>query len=80
MSAKLIMDLCKKPISGHGGPPVKVKVNMYIKSFGPVSETNMEYDLDCYFRQEWKDDRMAFRYDGLPELAMNWQFLDKVLY
>ncbi|CAL8119985.1 unnamed protein product [Orchesella dallaii] len=63
-----------------GGPPVTIEVNMYIKSLGPVSETEEVYSLDCYFRQMWVDNRLKFNASatGLSEFSMNWLFLDKV--
>ncbi|ODM90107.1 Gamma-aminobutyric acid receptor subunit alpha-6 [Orchesella cincta] len=63
-----------------GGPPVTIEVNMYIKSLGPVSETDEVYSMDCYFRQMWVDNRLKFNASatGLSEFSMNWLFLDKV--
>ncbi|CAH1777614.1 unnamed protein product [Owenia fusiformis] len=43
-----------------GGRPVEVKSNIYIKSMGPISEEDMMYEMDVYFRQEWNDSRLAF--------------------
>ncbi|XP_065337141.1 gamma-aminobutyric acid receptor subunit alpha-1-like isoform X3 [Cloeon dipterum] len=61
-----------------GGPPVKITVNMYIKSIGPVSETDEWYAMDCYFRQKWFDSRLRFNLTGLDEFSMNWLFLERV--
>ncbi|XP_059478762.1 gamma-aminobutyric acid receptor subunit alpha-6-like isoform X2 [Neocloeon triangulifer] len=61
-----------------GGPPVKITVNMYIKSIGPVSETDEWYAMDCYFRQKWYDSRLQFNLTGLDEFSMNWLFLERV--
>ncbi|XP_064482178.1 gamma-aminobutyric acid receptor alpha-like isoform X2 [Ornithodoros turicata] len=35
---------------------------MLIRSMGPISELDMEYSMDCYFRQQWTDHRL--RFDG----------------
>ncbi|KAI5700154.1 hypothetical protein M8J75_014970 [Diaphorina citri] len=61
-----------------GGPPIIVAVNMYIKSFGPIVETDEKYVMDVYFRQSWFDKRLQFNVSGLDELSMSWLFLDKL--
>ena len=61
-----------------GGPPVKVVVNLSIRSMGPVDEGRMAYSLDCYFRQSWFDNRLTFNATGISELALNWAFLAKI--
>ena len=46
---------------------------------GPIDETTQRYTLDCYFRQYWYDERLVYNGTTLTrELAMNWQFLDKI--
>lgn len=56
--------------------PVIVEVDINIRSMGPISEQKMveplaslplhirlsfkEFSLDCYFRQKWLDERLAF--------------------
>lgn len=43
------------------GVPTLVKTNMLIRSMGPVSELDMDYSMDCYFRQYWRDKRLSFK-------------------
>ncbi|KAI4804377.1 hypothetical protein KUCAC02_026007 [Chaenocephalus aceratus] len=38
----------------------EVKTDIYVTSFGPVSDTDMEYTIDVFFRQSWKDERLKF--------------------
>ena len=45
---------------------------------GPVDEISQTFQLDCYFRQFWKDLRLQFNGTGLTELPMNWLFLTKI--
>ena len=33
-------------------------VNMAIRSMGPVDDKTEAFNLDCYFRQSWLDDRL----------------------
>ncbi|EGT36787.1 hypothetical protein CAEBREN_18713 [Caenorhabditis brenneri] len=40
--------------------PLQVEVDISVRSMGPISEQNMEFSLDCYFRQKWLDRRLAF--------------------
>ncbi|KAK2172085.1 hypothetical protein NP493_994g01006 [Ridgeia piscesae] len=46
---------------GFGGAPTLVDVNMNIRSMGPISEIDMAYQMDCYFRQSWVDKRLQFK-------------------
>ncbi|XP_032829355.1 gamma-aminobutyric acid receptor subunit alpha-5 [Petromyzon marinus] len=45
---------------GLGDGVTEVKTNVYVTSFGPVSDTDMEYTVDVFFRQTWKDERLKF--------------------
>ncbi|KAI3385958.1 hypothetical protein SNEBB_000390 [Seison nebaliae] len=40
--------------------PLSIKVSMHINSIGPISEKDMSYAMDCYFRQSWKDTRLSY--------------------
>ncbi|KAK2107723.1 Gamma-aminobutyric acid receptor subunit alpha-5 [Saguinus oedipus] len=39
----------------------QVRTDIYVTSFGPVSDTEMEYTIDVFFRQSWKDERLRFK-------------------
>ena len=43
-----------------GGDPTEIKVNIFIRSMGPIDESLQKFTFDCYFRQSWKDLRLAF--------------------
>ncbi|XP_016306873.1 gamma-aminobutyric acid receptor subunit alpha-6-like [Sinocyclocheilus anshuiensis] len=45
---------------GFGGPVTEVKTDIFVTSFGPVSDVEMEYTMDVFFRQTWIDDRLKF--------------------
>ncbi|XP_062405897.1 gamma-aminobutyric acid receptor subunit alpha-2 [Sardina pilchardus] len=45
---------------GLGDRITEVTTNIYVTSFGPVSDTDMEYTIDVFFRQSWKDERLKF--------------------
>jgi len=40
-----------------GGPPVIVKIEFKVISFGEIKEANMEYSMDIFMRQWWNDPR-----------------------
>ncbi|XP_053258690.1 gamma-aminobutyric acid receptor subunit alpha-2 isoform X2 [Podarcis muralis] len=46
---------------GLGDSTTEVFTNIYVTSFGPVSDTDMEYTIDVFFRQRWKDERLKFK-------------------
>uniref|UniRef100_A0A3Q2U711 Gamma-aminobutyric acid receptor subunit alpha-2-like n=1 Tax=Fundulus heteroclitus TaxID=8078 RepID=A0A3Q2U711_FUNHE len=45
---------------GLGDRVTEVKTNIFVTSFGPVSDTDMEYTIDVFFRQSWRDERLTF--------------------
>ncbi|KAJ7991048.1 hypothetical protein DPEC_G00293200 [Dallia pectoralis] len=45
---------------GLGDRVTEVKTDIYVTSFGPVSDTDMEYTVDVFFRQSWVDERLKF--------------------
>uniref|UniRef100_A0A3B3CBS7 Gamma-aminobutyric acid type A receptor subunit alpha4 n=1 Tax=Oryzias melastigma TaxID=30732 RepID=A0A3B3CBS7_ORYME len=51
---------------GFGGPVTEVKTDIYVTSFGPVSDVEMEYTMDVFFRQMWIDRRLM--YEGPMEI------------
>ncbi|XP_026185955.1 gamma-aminobutyric acid receptor subunit alpha-4 [Mastacembelus armatus] len=51
---------------GFGGPVTEVKTDIYVTSFGPVSDVEMEYTMDVFFRQTWVDQRLM--YEGPVEI------------
>ena len=44
----------------YGGIPVTVGVSLYILSIGDLSEKDMDFTFDMYFRQFWSDPRLSF--------------------
>ncbi|XP_075213762.1 gamma-aminobutyric acid receptor alpha-like [Lycorma delicatula] len=62
---------------GFGGPPAVVEVDIMVRSMGPISEVDMTYSMDCYFRQSWLDRRLA--YIGYKDtLALSITMLEKI--
>ncbi|KAJ6668074.1 hypothetical protein lerEdw1_016395 [Lerista edwardsae] len=45
---------------GRPGAVTEVKTDIYVTSFGPVSDVEMEYTMDVFFRQTWIDERLKF--------------------
>ncbi|XP_028968418.1 gamma-aminobutyric acid receptor subunit alpha-6-like [Galendromus occidentalis] len=62
---------------GFGGNATKIITDVEIRSFGPVSENDMMYSMDCYFRQSWRDERLKFE-GSLKKLSVSWQFLERI--
>ncbi|XP_062302459.1 gamma-aminobutyric acid receptor subunit alpha-5-like [Osmerus eperlanus] len=55
---------------GLGENVTEIKTNIFVTSFGPVSDTEMEYTIDVFFRQSWKDERLCFK-GPMEMLALN---------
>jgi len=51
----------KRVRPNYGGKPVEVGVTMFIISISTVSEVNMDFTCDFYFRQAWQDPRLSFK-------------------
>lgn len=63
----------------YGGPPVEVGVTMYILSISSVSEVQMDFTLDFYFRQQWVDKRLSFDGKaGLESLSVGAEVADRI--
>lgn len=41
------------------GKPTTIFTSIYVESFGNIEEANMEFKVYSYFRQMWKDSRLA---------------------
>ncbi|KAJ8919451.1 hypothetical protein NQ315_016551 [Exocentrus adspersus] len=64
------------PTHGKDGPTI-VKTNILIRSMGPVSELDMEYSMDCYFRQYWRDKRLSFL-GPIKSLSLSIKMLERI--
>lgn len=59
--------------------PLVVLTNVLIRSMGPVSEEDMMFSMDCYFRQNWRDARLSFVPEGnITELRPSIRMLDEI--
>ncbi|XP_030251823.1 gamma-aminobutyric acid receptor subunit alpha-6a [Sparus aurata] len=62
---------------GSGGGVTEVKTDIFVTSFGPVSDVEMEYTMDMFFRQMWVDERLKF--EGPTEiLRLNNKMVEKI--
>jgi len=43
---------------------------MYVLSISRLSEVDMDFTLDMYFRQFWQDPRLSFSEPGLEKLVV----------
>ncbi|OXA53155.1 Gamma-aminobutyric acid receptor subunit alpha-6 [Folsomia candida] len=59
------------------GRPTTIRTNILIKSMGPISELDMDYSMDCYFRQSWRDPRLSFR-GPVDKLSLNIKMLERL--
>ncbi|XP_058127145.1 gamma-aminobutyric acid receptor subunit alpha-6 [Anopheles coustani] len=64
------------PTHGQGVPTV-VQTNILIRSMGPVSELDMDYSMDCYFRQYWRDKRLSF-HGPIKSLSLSIKMLERI--
>ncbi|XP_031416513.1 glycine receptor subunit alpha-2 isoform X2 [Clupea harengus] len=60
------------------GPPVNVTCNIYINSFGSVTETTMDYRLNIFLRQNWNDPRLSYSEYPDSSLDLDPSMLDSI--
>ncbi|XP_037071347.1 gamma-aminobutyric acid receptor subunit beta-like [Pollicipes pollicipes] len=62
----------------YGGEPVTIGITLHVTSIGSVSEVNMDFTIDFFFRQFWRDSRMAFVGDGIDALTIGSDFIKNI--
>nr|APC26106.1 GABA receptor alpha-like protein [Homarus americanus] len=60
-----------------GGDPTTVEIDIEVRSMSQISEMDMTYSMDCYFRQSWVDERLAFS-DLEEAFTLSVSVLDKL--
>ncbi|XP_068085895.1 gamma-aminobutyric acid receptor subunit alpha-6 [Anabrus simplex] len=74
----LLKNYERTQLPSHGkGYPTVVKTNMLIRSMGPFSELDMDYSMDCYFRQYWRDSRLSFL-GPIKSLSLSIKMLERI--
>jgi len=69
----------KKVRPNYGGPAVVVGVTLYVLSISALSEVEMDFTLDMYFRQFWQDPRLSFeRRLGLEKLVVGAEYIQLI--
>lgn len=69
----------KRVRPNYGGPPVLVGVTMHIISISSVSEVQMDFTSDFYFRQYWMDPRLSFdRLPGIERIMVSTEYLKNI--
>uniref|UniRef100_A0A8C4N089 Glycine receptor, alpha 2 n=1 Tax=Eptatretus burgeri TaxID=7764 RepID=A0A8C4N089_EPTBU len=60
------------------GYPVNVTCNIFINSFGSITETTMDYRLNIFLRQQWNDPRLAYNEYPDNSLDLDPSMLDSI--
>ncbi|OXA49894.1 gamma-aminobutyric acid receptor subunit beta [Folsomia candida] len=69
----------KRVRPNYGSEPVVVGVTMYILSISSLSEVEMDFTVDFYFRQTWVDPRLRFQGPpGVKTLSVGTEFLKTI--
>jgi len=56
----LLKDYDKRIRPGVKGSPAEVRVDMYVANIWAMEEVKMDFTIDIYLRQYWRDERLAF--------------------
>lgn len=69
----------KRVRPNYGGNPVEVGVSMQIVSISAVSEVQMDFTSDFYFRQAWRDERLSFvKSNDLDQMTVGAEVANKI--
>ncbi|XP_027001148.2 glycine receptor subunit alpha-2 isoform X2 [Tachysurus fulvidraco] len=60
------------------GPPVNVTCNIFINSFGSITETTMDYRVNIFLRQKWNDPRLSYSEYPDSSLDLDPSMLDSI--
>ncbi|KAF7709951.1 hypothetical protein HF521_016801 [Silurus meridionalis] len=66
------------PLVINNGPPVNVTCNIFINSFGSVTETTMDYRVNIFLRQKWNDPRLSYSEYPDSSLDLDPSMLDSI--
>uniref|UniRef100_A0A3B3D689 Glycine receptor, alpha 4b n=1 Tax=Oryzias melastigma TaxID=30732 RepID=A0A3B3D689_ORYME len=75
---KLRVACTRGATSAGTGPPVNVTCNIFINSFGSITETTMDYRLNVFLRQQWNDPRLAYKEYPDDSLDLDPSMLDSI--
>ncbi|CAG5135697.1 unnamed protein product, partial [Candidula unifasciata] len=67
-----LLHFCSPP-----GQAVVVNADLSLRSMGPISELDMIYTLDCYFRQRWIDQRLSMNI-SIENLTLGIKILERI--
>ncbi|XP_059079312.1 gamma-aminobutyric acid receptor subunit beta-like isoform X3 [Tigriopus californicus] len=69
----------KRVRPNYGGIAVTVGVSLYVLSISRLSEVEMDFTLDMYFRQFWQDPRLSFESrQGLKKLVVGAEYINLI--
>ncbi|CAG7832010.1 unnamed protein product [Allacma fusca] len=69
----------KRVRPNYGGEAVEVGITMFVLSISSLSEVQMDFTVDFYFRQMWKDPRLQFQGPkGVKTLSVGSEFLESM--
>ena len=71
----LQMGYDKRVRPNYGGQAVNVGVTIYVLSISSLSEVDMDFTMDMYFRQYWQDPRLSFSEPGLEKLVVGAEYI-----
>ncbi len=57
--------------------PTKVFVDINVRSMSHISESDMDYTFECYFRQTWIDKRLQWSI-GPDKFVLNIKVIEKI--
>ncbi|CAH1777619.1 unnamed protein product [Owenia fusiformis] len=66
-----------RPFYKQRGKPAMIGITMFVSAISSISEIDMSYTVDFYFRQFWTDPRLAFELD-VDELCISNDMIEKI--
>ena len=59
--------------------PARIGINMHVTTISTISELDMEFTVDIFFRQSWHDDRLSFNLSSnIKKLVVGREILERI--
>ncbi|CAI5445001.1 unnamed protein product [Caenorhabditis angaria] len=76
--SKLVASHDRRIRPNYGGPPIEVNITAHVTTISAVSEVSMDYTLDLYLRQIWKDPRLSWESDVEDSLTIGIEMVKSI--
>ena len=75
----MLKDYDKRLRPKFNGVPAQIGIHIRILSISTISELDMEFTVDMFFRQHWEDERLVFNLtSGIKYISIGQEILEQI--